>query len=79
MQVAPVAKLDDGRFDRVIIEADATIADLTIAAIQATFVRAPRSPDHGRRLHLKTELGRRWPMTKHRRVVAFEVHGSKKW
>lgn len=37
VQVAPVAKLDDGRFDLVVIQADASIADLTIAAVQAKF------------------------------------------
>lgn len=37
VQVAPVAKLDDGRFDLVVVQAEATIAELTIAAIQAKF------------------------------------------
>lgn len=37
LQVAPVAKLDDGRFDLVVIHADATIGELTAAAIQAKF------------------------------------------
>lgn len=36
-QVAPVARLDDGKFDLVVINADASIAELTIAAIQAKF------------------------------------------
>lgn len=35
--VAPVAKLDDGRFDLVVIHADASITELTIAAVQAKF------------------------------------------
>lgn len=35
--VAPVAELDDGRFDLVVIHADASITDLTIAAVQAKF------------------------------------------
>lgn len=37
VQVAPVAKLDDGQFDLVIVHADASIAELTVAAIQAKF------------------------------------------
>jgi len=36
-QVAPVAQLDDGLFDLVVIQAEASIAELTIAAIQAKF------------------------------------------
>lgn len=35
--VAPVAKLDDGRFDLVVVHADASITELTVAAIQAKF------------------------------------------
>jgi diacylglycerol kinase (ATP) len=37
VQVAPVAELDDGLFDLVVIRADASLAELTIAAIQAKF------------------------------------------
>lgn len=37
VQVAPVAKLDDGLLDLVVISAEASIAELTIAAIQAKF------------------------------------------
>lgn len=37
VQVAPVAQLNDGLFDLVIISAEASIAELTIAAIQAKF------------------------------------------
>jgi diacylglycerol kinase (ATP) len=35
--VAPVARLDDGRFDLVVIHADASITELTMAAVQAKF------------------------------------------
>jgi diacylglycerol kinase (ATP) len=37
VQVAKTAKLDDGRFDLVTIRAEATLGELTIAAIQARF------------------------------------------
>ena len=37
VQVAPVAKPDDGFLDLVVISAEASIAELTIAAIQAKF------------------------------------------
>src|SRR5690606_15531829 len=37
VQVAPVARVDDGRFDLVVIKADASVTELTIAAIQAKF------------------------------------------
>jgi len=36
-QVAPTARVDDGQFDLVIIQGDASIAELTIAAVQAKF------------------------------------------
>lgn len=36
-QVAPTARLDDGFFDLVIVQGDASIAELTIAAIQTKF------------------------------------------
>ena len=37
MQVAPTARLDDGVFDLVIVQGDASLAELTVAAIQAKF------------------------------------------
>lgn len=37
VQVAPVARLEDGLFDLVVVNAEASIAELTIAAIQAKF------------------------------------------
>jgi diacylglycerol kinase (ATP) len=37
VRVAPVARLDDGLFDLVVISAEASIAELTVAAIQAKF------------------------------------------
>lgn len=37
VQVAPVARLEDGLFDLVLVHADASVAQLTIAAIQAKF------------------------------------------
>ena len=37
VQVAPVARLDDGLFDLVLVHADASVTELTIAAIQARF------------------------------------------
>jgi diacylglycerol kinase (ATP) len=37
VQVAPVAKLEDGIFDLVIIHGHASLADLTLAAVQAKF------------------------------------------
>jgi len=36
-QIAPVARLDDGVFDLVLVHADASVTELTIAAIQAKF------------------------------------------
>ena len=54
-QVAPVAKLDDGLFDLVVIHADASITELTIAAIQAKFGDLFRSDcvEHVRGAHLE--------------------------
>lgn len=37
VQVAPGARLDDGRFDLVVVQGDASIGELTMAAIQAKF------------------------------------------
>ncbi len=37
VQVAPGARLEDGLFDLVLVHADASVAELTIAAIQAKF------------------------------------------
>lgn len=37
VQIAPVARLDDGLFDLVLVHADASVTELTIAAIQARF------------------------------------------
>lgn len=54
-QVAPVAELDDGLFDLVVIHAEASITELTVAAIQAKFGDIFRSDcvEHVRGSHIE--------------------------